>query len=503
MKILSSTQLKELDKYTMANEPIASIDLMERAATELARAIALRWDASHRVIVFAGPGNNGGDGLAVARLLSQSGYPVEVFLFNIKGRLSAPCQTNLERLKACPAVRLTEVSTRFDPPALGEKHLVIDGLFGTGLDKPLNGGFAAVVKYINASKAPVVAIDIPSGLMGEDNTYNVRQNILRATVTLSIGLPKLSFFFPENESIVGEWELMDIRLRKDFIAAAQTPYAITEEDEMRALVRPRKRFAHKGMFGHALLIAGSYGMAGASILAARACLRSGVGRLTVHVPACNHDLLQNAVPEAIVQTDIDAHHFAQPADTEACQALAIGPGLGQDEDTALALFEQVENCSAPLVLDADALNLFSLHRNRLGRIPKRSILTPHVKELERFTGQCADTYERLSKAKELAAYLQSYIVVKGAWTAVVTPEGNCHFNPTGNPGMATPGSGDVLTGVLAALLAQGYRPEDACRLGVYAHGLAGDIAAKEKGETALTAGDIIEALPQAWKALSR
>lgn len=502
MKILSSNQLKELDKYTMEQEPIASIDLMERAAQALTEAIIRRWDTSHPIVVFAGPGNNGGDALAVARMLSQKNYHVEVFLFNTKGRLSEECQTNLHRLKTCGSIYFTEISTQFDPPILTENHVVIDGLFGTGLNKPLNGGFAAVVKYINASKATVVAIDIPSGLMGEDNTYNIRPHIVRADVTLSIQLPKLSFFFPENEEIVGEWELLDIGLKQSYILAAESPYSILEEELIRSLIKPRKRFAHKGSFGHGLLIAGSYGMAGASILSAKACLRSGIGLLTVHVPIYNHDLLQTTVPEAIVQTDIHERYFAEPVDLSKYKALAIGPGLGQEEDTALAMMEQIQASNIPVVLDADAINILSSHRNWLSRLPKQSILTPHLGELERLTGKCMDTYERLTKVKELAAYLHSYIIVKGAWTIIVTPDGRCFLNPTGNPGMATAGSGDVLTGILLALLAQGYSQEEACQLGVYVHGLAGDIAAETMSQMGMTSGDIIAALPQAWKKIS-
>jgi NAD(P)H-hydrate epimerase len=503
MKILSSTQLKELDKYTIDNEPIASIDLMERAARKITRAITRRWDTSFHVVVFAGPGNNGGDALAVARMLSELQYHVEVFLFNTKGELSGECQTNLQRLKECGSVYFTEVSTRFDPPTLTEHHLVVDGLFGSGLNKPLSGGFAAVVKYINSSRAQVVAIDIPSGLMGEDNSYNVRQHLVHADVTLSIQLPKLSFLFPENEGVVGEWELLPIGLKQDFIDEAPTSFFITEEADIIKLIRPRKRFAHKGNFGRGLLIAGSYGMAGASILSARGCLRSGVGVLTVHTPIGNHNLLQVAVPEAIVHTDIHDRYFAEPVDLDRFNAVAIGPGLGQEEDTALALLEQIQACQIPLVIDADALNILSTRRAWLSKLPKHSILTPHIGELERLIGKCVDTYERIAKTKELAAYLQSYIILKGAWTAIVTPEGNVYFNPTGNPGMATAGSGDVLTGVLLALLAQGYSQEDACRLGVYAHGLAGDIASEEKGEMGMTAGDVVEALPKAWKKLSQ
>ena len=502
MKILASTQLKELDKYTLVHEPIASIDLMERAARALTDAIVHRWDKSFKVVVFAGPGNNGGDALAVARMLSQKGYHVEVFLFNTKGQLSEECQANLNRLKTCGSIYFTEISTQFDPPALTENHLVIDGLFGSGLNKPLNGGFASVVKYINTSKAQVVAIDIPSGLMGEDNTYNIRPHIIHADVTLSIQLPKLSFLFPENEDIVGEWELLDIGLKQSFIDAAPSTFSILEETEVRSLIQPRKRFSHKGTFGHGLLIAGSYGMAGASILAAKACLKSGIGLLTVHVPIHNHDLLQTTVPEAIVHTDIQERYFAQPMHLHRYSALAIGPGLGQEEDTALAMMEQIQGSSLPIVLDADAINILSTHRNWLSRLPKRCILTPHLGELERLIGKCMDTYERLTKVKELAAYLQSYIIVKGAWTTIVTPEGNYYFNPTGNPGMATGGSGDVLTGILLGLLAQGYSREEACKLGVYIHGLAGDIAAEEKTQMGMTAADIIEALPAAWKKLT-
>ena len=270
---------------------------------------------------------------------------------------------------------------------------------------------------------------------------------------------------------------------------------------MSQLIKPRKRFAFKNNFGHALLIAGSSGMAGASILAARACLRSGVGLLTIHTPVCNHDILQTAVPEAMVQNDVHELYFAEPVDLDNYQAIAIGPGIGQEEETALATFDQLADCYIPAVLDADAINILSSHRNYLNRLPRRSILTPHIGELERLIGRCNDSFDRLTKAKELAAYLQCYIVLKGAYSTVITPEGKFYFNPTGNPGMATGGSGDVLTGIILALLAQGYSQENAARLGTFVHGLAGDIACRRTGEISLTASDIIAALPEAWKEL--
>ena len=502
MKILTCTQQKEADAYTIANNNILSINLMEKAASLIANEICKRWDQSHRIVVFAGAGNNGGDAVAVARMLFTKNYNVEVYLFNIKGTISEDCMTNIKRLQECGFTAYHEISNSFDPFQLFEEDVVIDGLFGSGLNKPLSGGFASVVQYINASSAQVVSIDLPSGLMCEDNSNNSRQNIIHADLTLSIQLPKLSFLFPENEDIVGEWKLLDIGISPEFIRQADTPYIITEAQDVSQLIKPRKRFAYKNNFGHALLIAGSNGMAGASVLAARACLRSGTGLLTVHVPVCNHDILQTAVPEAIVQNDVHELYFAEPVDLDNYQAIAIGPGIGQEEETALATLDQLADCYIPAVLDADAINILSSHRNYLNRLPKGSILTPHIGELERIIGKCNNSFERLTKAKELAAYLQCYMVVKGAYTVVITPQGKFYFNPTGNPGMATGGSGDVLTGIILALLAQGYQPENAARLGIYVHGLAGDIACRRMGEISLTASDIIDALPEAWKVLS-
>lgn len=502
MKIFPSNSIKKLDAYTIEHEPIASIDLMERAATALTKAITERWGTETPVTVFAGPGNNGGDALAVARMMAEKGYKTEVYLFNIKGDLSPDCQTNKELVEIMEEITFHEISTQFVPPVLTSDHLVIDGLFGSGLNKPLSGGFAAVVKYINASPATVVAIDIPSGLMGEENTFNIKANIIRADVTLSLQLPKLAFLFAENTEFIGEWELLDIQLSEEGIEETETNYEILEIEEIQSLVKPRRQFAHKGNFGHALLIAGSKGMAGASVLAARACLRSGVGLLTVHAPVCNNDILQTSVPEAMVETDACENYFAVPTDTDNYQAIAIGPGLGQNEETETALIEQLEHCQTPVVLDADALNILANHRHTLTHLPKGSILTPHPKELERLTGKCQDSYERLTKACELARTAHVHIILKGAYSTIITPEGKCFFNPTGNPGMATGGSGDVLTGVILALLAQGYSTEEAAKMGTYVHGLAGDIARKKQGTIGLIASDIIARLPMAWKLVS-
>ena len=499
IKIFPTIQIKELDAYTIENEPVSSIDLMERASRALARAMSERWSAETPFTVFAGPGNNGGDALAVSRLLAERGCRVEVYLFNTKGTLSPDCETNKERLAGVAGIDFHEITTQFVPPVLTAEHVVVDGLFGSGLNKPLSGGFAAVVKYINTSPATVVAIDVPSGLMGEDNTYNIQANIIRADLTLSLQLPKLAFLFAENAPFVGEWQLLDIGLSEEAIEEKETDFALTEHEDVAAMLKPRGKFAHKGNFGRALLIAGSQGMAGASVLAARACLRSGVGLLTVHIPFCNNFIVQTSVPEAMTEIDINDVRFSCATDTDDYQAVGIGPGLGKAGDTEAALLEQIESCQTPMVVDADALNLLGEHRSYIGRLPKGSILTPHPKELERLVGKCQNSYERLTKARELARSAGVHILLKGAYSVVIAPSGKCWFNPTGNPGMATGGSGDVLTGVVLALLAQGYDAETVARMAAYVHGLAGDIACKKHGVMGMTAGDIVTCLPPAWR----
>ena len=501
IKIFPTIQIKELDAYTIENEPIASIDIMKRASQALAKAISERWGAETPFTVFAGPGNNGGDALAVSRLLAEQGYRVEVYLFNTKGTLSPDCETNKERLARVSGIDFHELTTQFVPPVLTAEHVVVDGLFGSGLNKPLSGGFAAVVKYINSSSATVVAIDVPSGLMGEDNTYNIQANFIRADLTLSLQLPKLAFLFAENEPFVGEWQLLDIGLSEEAITEKETDFALTEHEDIASVLKPRGKFAHKGSFGRALLIAGSQGMAGASVLAARACLRSGVGLLTVHIPFCNNFIVQTAVPEAMTEIDINDVRFSCATDTDDYQAVGIGPGLGRAEDTEAALLEQIDSCQTPMIVDADALNLLGEHRSYIGRLPKGSILTPHPKELERLVGKCQNSYERLTKARELAKSAVVYIILIGAYSVFFAPSGKCWIIPTGSPGLATGGSGDVLTGVVLALLAQGYDAETAARMAAYVHGLAGDIACKKHGAMGMTAGDIVTCLPLAWRML--
>ena len=511
MKILTSAQLKAADAYTIEHEPISSTNLMERAARAVADKIRDRWPVTTPIKIFAGPGNNGGDALAIARMLGEANYKVFVYLFNTSEKLSLDCQINKKRLidfqdvkqntMGVRNIEFTEVLSQFTPPKLEKGDLVIDGLFGTGLSRPLNGGFASVVKYINASPATVVSIDVPSGLMCEDNTYNVMNHIVKADITYTLQFPKLAFFFPEHEQYVGEWEVLDIGIIDPNNEESQTPYYLTEKEDVLPMLKKRSRFDHKGTVGHALLIAGKKGMAGAAILSGRACMRGGVGKLTIRTPEYNVRILQEAVPEAVLSIDVDPNCFSQSFDTSEYDALAIGPGIGTSSYTVQAFIEQVSMSKCPLVIDADALNILGSHRGWITQLPRRSILTPHKKELFGLISMTRNSYEELERTRELAVRQQIYIVIKGAYSAVVTPEGNVFFNPTGNPGMATAGSGDVLTGIILALLAQSYVPEVAVRLGVYLHGLAGDLAAEDLCPEGLISSDLVDYLPKAFKTL--
>lgn len=502
MKIFTRAQIKELDAYTIEHEPIKSVDLMERAAGAIADYICGTLSGATPVVVFAGAGNNGGDALAVARMLAERGFRVSAYLFNIADKLSDDCRVNRDRLLACGKTEnFHEVSKEFDPPVLGSDATVIDGLFGSGLNRPLTGGFASLVKYINASPCKVISIDIPSGLMTEDNTNSISANIIRADCTLTLQQPKLAFLFAENRQYIGELVTLDIHLSEEGEASIDARYTITEAEDVRARMLPRDPFANKGMMGNALIVAGSYGMAGAAILAARACLRAGTGKVTVHTPKMNNIIMQTAVPEAVMHLDQNNIAFSESVDTEGFDAMGIGPGLGTGENTGTALITQLRRATCPTVVDADAINILARRKAWLQQLPKGVILTPHPKEFDRLEGPCANTYERITKGCALAERLEGYVIIKDKYSALCKPDGSVTFNPTGNAGMATAGSGDVLTGIITALLARGYGREGACITGMYLHGLAGDCAAKEKGVESLIASDIIDYLPQAFKAL--
>ncbi len=501
MKIFNAEQIRAWDAFTIAQEPITSVELMNRAARTFTDWFTgIYGDNDQPLVIFAGTGNNGGDGLAVARLLYRRFYAPKVLVCDFTGRRSADFDAQMALMPAADEVPVVWLKNAPDLPEIPEHALVIDALFGSGLNRPLEGDWAQVVDFLNALPNEIVSIDLPSGLFCDAPTTGP---CVTAGRTFTFQQPKRAFFFSENGERVGEWAVGDIGLHHSFAEQTDTPFYFFEKNDARWLIRPRGKFAHKGSFGHALLVAGSRGKMGAAVLSARACLRAGTGLLSVHTPVCGLDILQTAVPEAMCTLDSSATHWTDLLALTAYGSIGIGPGIGTDAQTAIALEHLLRNVHTPVVLDADALNLLAQHPPMWEFIPKNSILTPHPKEFERLFGTTANDFARNDLQRAKAQELGVFIVLKGAYTAVAGPDGCCWFNSTGNPGMATGGSGDVLTGLLTGLLASGYPPGDAARLGVFLHGLAGDLAAKERSEQALTAGDMVEGLAAAWLELLR
>lgn len=501
MKLFLTHNIKDIDSQTIKEEGITTLELMERAAGAVADEIMARWSIRTPVVLFAGPGNNGGDTLAVARILAEAGYKTSSYLFNPKLKLSNECQKNKTSLEAVENAVVVEVTKEFNPPTLTPETLVIDGLFGIGLNESISGGFASVIQYINNSPSKIVSIDIPSGLFGEDNSQNANRNIVRATLTLTFQFPKLAFMFPETEKYTGEVVVLDISLSQKAIEELHTQFRLTERYDVTGLLNRRTKFSHKGNYGHSLLVAGSYGKIGAAQLAALACMHAGTGLLTVHAPACANIILQMAIPEAMFQADKNEKFVTKVNDVPNFTATGFGPGLGTDSNTVWAIKELIKELRRPCVVDADGLNIIAENIELLGELPSNSILTPHPKEFERIFGRSENSYDRLNKAIDAAIKHNLIIVLKGANSAVILPTGNVHFNTSGNPGMATAGCGDALTGIILALLSQNYRPDHAAILGVYIHGMAADIALTLSSEEALVASDIIHNLGHAFRQL--
>lgn len=500
MKIFPSQILKEIDHATCQAQNIDSIELMERAAGAVTCEIISRFLPSQRIVVIAGPGNNGGDALATARMLIEQGYKkVEIFLFNVQGRLSHDCREQRNKLIALDGIDFTEVSKEFTPPYLSKGDVVLDGLFGAGLSSPLQGGFMSLVRYINESGAYVIAIDIPSGLFGEWNERVNRRDVIHADLTLAISIPRIAFFFEENQPLVGDWRLLDIELDAAKIRQTPSTFFFVEQSNVRRVLKPRNPFSNKRDFGSAMIMAGSMGMMGAALMSSKACMRSGAGLTTVHSARCGMMPLQAANPEVMFEPDKNERFITDMRLHHSHKAVAAGPGIGTYDDTVNALEGLLKNAGIPLVLDADALNCIAKRPTLLPLIPPMSVITPHKGEFDRLFGEFPDDESRLRKAIEVSQYYNIIIVLKGHYTQVIRPDGKVYFNSTGNAGMATAGSGDVLTGVITAFIAQGFKPELAATVGVYVHGKAGDMAAADLGEYGMVASDIIERLPLAIK----
>jgi hydroxyethylthiazole kinase-like uncharacterized protein yjeF len=514
MKLLSAAQIRELDQATIREQRTTSTALMERAAIALAGWLYQHFTPAEagEILLLCGPGNNGGDGLALARLLYGAGYAVRLGLLPAP-RYSDDYEYNHHVLPK--VIPITELSAEALPP-IQPGTLVVDALFGTGLSRPLDGVAAAVVKYLNNNQTRVVAVDLPSGLLADAPQPDPAAPVVRAAHTISFGLPKLAFLLPQNAEFVGEWHVVDIGLSPDFIAEADTPWHLTRLPGVggfdAALAAPvpdvtlpkRGKFAYKNTFGHALLLAGSRGKVGAAVLAAGSCLRGGVGLLTVAVPGCGYDIIQTTRPEAMCLPDPEADFISELPELKDYQAIGIGPGLGQKAASCAVLEKLLRTATVPLVLDADALNLLGAHRELLALLPPGTVLTPHIGEFARLTEKTKDDYHRLSLLREFVQKHQCVVILKGAYTAVAAPDGQVYFNTTGNPGMGTGGSGDVLTGLTLALRAHAQLDAlTAARLAVLAHGLAGDLAVAETGQAGMIAGDLVTHIGPALQALTR
>jgi len=501
MKILSIKQIRDADKYTIEKEPVASIDLMERAAISCVDWITERFDIHTEFKIICGQGNNGGDGLAIARLLTEKQYKVQVVVVHHSDNHSSDFMTNYERFRSkndpVDVNSITSFHTTFQ---VEQNTVIIDALVGSGLNKPLEGLLADCVSFINKFSVPVISIDMPSGLYG-DVLNNPTDTIIKANYTLTFQFLKLSFMFTENAKYIGEFSVLNIGLHPDYINHALTQNHFITRNDVSVLLKTRSKVAHKGTFGHALLVCGSYGKMGAAILASKACMRSGAGLLTVHIPKCGYDILQTTVPEAIVDTDTETNFISDNIKVEKYNTIGIGPGIGTEKQTQHVVKLLIQNSSVPLVFDADAINIIAENKTWLSFIPANCIFTPHPKEFERLTGKSSDTSERLQLQRHFSLKYKAYVVLKGAHTSISCPDGTVLFNSTGNPGMATAGTGDVLTGIITSLLAQGYTSQYSCIIGVYLHGLAGDFAAHEKSEESMIASDIIENLGEGFKYL--
>jgi NAD(P)H-hydrate epimerase len=504
MKIPGAEQIKAWDQYTIEHEPITSLNLMERAADKCFEWLEQHDFTGRRFSIFCGKGNNGGDGLAIARMLMDCGSLVSVYILEFGHKGTDDFLANLARLHQYPNAAVHFIQSDENFPMLSAGTVIIDALLGTGLTRPLEGITARLAEHINYSGCEIVSIDIPSGLKADQSSKG--STVVKAAHTLSFQCYKPALLVAENAEYLGEIHVLDIGLHPRFYQSMNSKYELIDDSLIQEIYKPRSPFSHKGDLGHVLLIAGSYGKMGAAVLAAKACLRSGAGLLTCHIPKCGYEILQTAVPEAMVMTDFNSSFVTKidpdcyRADTAKYDAAGIGPGIGTASETRIMLKDFLSSYTKPLVIDADALNSMAMEK-KLAPLPPGAILTPHPKEFERLFAESENDFERIEKALTNAVMQNCVIVLKGHHTFIATPAGRGYFNNTGNAGMATAGSGDVLTGILTGLLAQGYTSEQAAILGVYLHGLAGDHAAEKYSQEAMVAGDIVECMGEAFKVI--
>ncbi len=491
IKVFSSEQIRKWDEFTIKNEPITSFDLMERASNAFVEQFLIQFPEKRRIRIFCGIGNNGGDGLAIGRILKEKGWEVLKYIVGNPKDGSEDFKKNLDQSDLYAVLKKKEEF----PELLGD-DIVIDGLFGTGLSRPLDGLNKLVVEYINASKAYKVSIDIASGLF-VDKPLDPGQVAIMPATTISFQLPKLPFFLPEYYQYVGDWKLVDIRLHPDYLRHESSGFFYLQHSDMKGLIPRRQKFTHKKEVGSLSVVAGSKGKMGAAVLCARAALVAGVGLLNVYSPACGSTILQIAVPEAMVFEDPEEAWISTIP--KVSETVIIGPGLATESETLRAFEDFLRKTEHPIVLDADALNLLAKKKSLLRQLPKNSILTPHPGEFRRLVGPWKNDFEKLEKLGVLCKKFQINVVLKGAYSVVCDARGDMYFNSSGNPALATAGSGDVLAGVAGSFLAQGLEPTVALQIAVFVHGMAGDLAVEEEQTHSIIASQIIKFLPKAVK----
>lgn len=498
MKLLNASQIRDWDKYTIQNEPISSLDLMERAALAFTQWFVNELgDADLDVHLLVGPGNNGGDALAIARLLARDGFEPFVWICKVSKKTSPDFVENFNRLPPRSGIDVREINVGDPMPEELNEGIIIDGIFGIGLNAPIEGFWADFIQHVNKLDAIRFAIDIPSGLFPDRPSTGA---IYNAHSTLTFEAPKLAMLLPGGGEYCGEMHIESIQLDYDFSNLVKAKNHFITPIEAVDLKKERPKFGHKGTFGHCLLVMGSHGKIGAAILASKACLRAGAGKVTAHLPGCGYSIMQICFPEAMVSVDPHQYNISQFPEIKNIDAIGIGCGMGTNELSLAALQEFLPMYKGPLVMDADALNILANSPSLFHDLAPNTILTPHVKEFERMFGQSKNAFERLELQRKKSKEWKIYILLKGAFSCVTTPDGRALFNSTGNSGMATAGSGDVLTGIITGLLAQGYEPEQAAVFGMYIHGVAGDVARLEmQSEEALIASDIIENLGEAFR----
>lgn len=496
-KVFSANQIRRWEEYTMQHTPVSALQLMEQAAKACVEHLEEMLPLDAPISVFCGPGNNGGDGLVIARNLQDLGFKVSAYTFKEEAG-SIGYQESLKKFQKKKGTIRFLVPNQPLPEL--QQGIIIDAIFGIGLNKPIKGFYKKVVNYMNSLPLPVISIDMPSGLFADKSSQG--NSVIFADVTLSLGTEKLAFFMPENSRFTGTVLPVDIGLLPAFAISEETPHRVIMPAVPNHLMKVRDRFSHKGTFGHACLIAGSYGMMGAAVLAAQGCLRGGVGKLTAITCEKGYDIMQTRAPEALCITS-GVDYITSVSELSAFDVIGVGPGIGRHR-AHKKLLQTVFATKKPLVVDADALNVLAENKDLISHLPEGSILTPHPAEFERLFGTTPNDFGQRKVALQMAQKHKVNIILKGGYTTIATPRNGIWFNTnTGNPGMATGGTGDVLTGILTALLAQQYAPEHACILGVYLHGLAGDYAEKSQSEEALIASDLPRFLGKAFKSVQQ